>query len=36
MNGFKISAMAILLLIFVGGTGMGQLGELQLEQPSAP
>ncbi|MCR3884626.1 MAG: hypothetical protein NUK54_09675, partial [Methanothrix sp.] len=34
MNGFKISAMAILLLIFVGGTGMGQLGELQLEQPS--
>lgn len=34
MNRSRIPLISILLLIFVGGTGLAQLGELQLEQPS--
>lgn len=34
MKGFKNIGIGFVLLIFIGGTGLGQLGDLELEQPS--
>ncbi len=34
MRGFKNIGIGFVLLIFIGGTGLGQLGDLELEQPS--